>query len=215
MFLNGRMNDGSPRFLQFNTGTCVYWSALAYSLDGAKVIEPRVTKMSQALRIRLDEITDDLDKYPLETHPQCLSDLARVKPHAILPLNSVAPLGTYNCVLHALDLVGRMTEYQDPLLVARTAFVSYLIKEGALKGCNAQSGALVTWSTSQGLKHIGKLVSPIRAESKWGLGILCEHGLEEIPIRYGDPSGFYSPLNSQTTLDCLDQFLHKELPRRP
>jgi hypothetical protein len=169
--------------------------------------------MSQKLRTLLDEITSNIDRYPLETHSERLRAIALGTPHSIVVLQSAEPLGRYNCVMHALALVGMMTEYPHPLLVAQTAFVHYLIDEKALTACDAQSGALVTWSMPEGLRHIGKLVSPDRAESKWGLGILCQHGLEEVPLRYGDPSGFYVPLIPETALELLHHFVWRDSMR--
>jgi hypothetical protein len=164
--------------------------------------------MSIRLRQLLDETTGDVEKHPLETHPERLTEIALVAPHSILPLESAEPLGRYNCVMHALDLVGRMAEYPHPLWAAQTSFVRYLIDEGALKPCELRAGALVAWSTSAALRHIGKLIAPDRAESKWGLGILCQHGLEEIPLRYGDVSGFYAPIGTYLVLRHLHRFVY-------
>lgn len=197
-------------------GVWIASSLMARPSDGSLTVQSMAlleTSINQRLRTLLDETTSNLDKYPLETHPDRLSDIALVAPHAILPLPSAESLGRYNCVMHALSLVGRMTEYPHPLLVAQTAFVNYLIEEKALKACEAQSGTLITWSTPEGLRHIGKLISPDRAESKWGQGILCQHGFEEVPLRYGDPSGFYLPLNPETVLDHLERFVSKDSKR--
>jgi hypothetical protein len=158
------------------------------------------------LRELLDETVSDLEKHPLETHSERLREIASITPHSIVVLDSTEPIGRFNCVMHALGLVGRMAEYPHPLWVAKTAFVSYLIGKEVLKGCEAQPGALVAWSTSEGLKHLGRLVEPYRAESKWGLGILCQHALKELPIRYGDRSGFYTPPTPETVLEHLEEW---------
>lgn len=163
--------------------------------------------MCRRLRTRLDEITSDIDRYPLEAHPKCVAELALVEPHSIMCLPSVEPVRSYNCIMHALDLVGRMAEYSPyASAFASTLYVNRLIEEQVLRPCEPQRGAVITWSTAEGLKHVGKLIAPDRAESKWGQGILCQHGLEEIPVRYGDVSGFYSSIDPGTALEHLHRF---------
>jgi hypothetical protein len=80
-------------------------------------------------------------------------------PHTISPQRSAEPLEKYNCVMHALGLVGRMREYPHPLLVAKTAFVSYLVAE-VLQPCEPEAGSLVTWSSQAGLQ-----VEPVLAKN--------------------------------------------------
>jgi hypothetical protein len=162
--------------------------------------------MGSELRRLIDRIVSDLDANPLGTHPARLKEIARSVPHAISPLRSPEPLEKYNCVIHALGLVGKMTVYEHPLLVANTQFVSYLVMN-VLQPCEPRIDALVAWSSAGAIKHIGKLVAPNRAESKWGTGILCAHGLDEIPLRYGDVSGFYGAIEPDSVLDHLRRFI--------
>jgi hypothetical protein len=162
--------------------------------------------MAGELRTLIEKMVSDLDAYPLEAHPGRLQKIAQIVPHSILPLQSSEPLTKYNCVLHALGLVGTMTEYQHPLMVAGTPFLAFLVAE-ALQPCEPRTNALVVWSSEGIIKHVGKLVAPNRAESKWGAGILCEHGLDEIPLRYGSVSGFYDPIDPESARDHLCRFL--------
>jgi hypothetical protein len=162
--------------------------------------------MSSELRTLIEQMVSDLDANPLDTHSRRLQEIARIVPHTISLLRSCEPLEKYNCVMHALGLVGRMTEYEHPLLIARTEFVSYLVTE-VLQPCEARIDAVVVWSSAGAIKHIGKLVKSNRAESKWGAGVLCEHGFDEIPLRYGDVSGFYRALDPGNVLDHLRRFI--------
>lgn len=163
--------------------------------------------MCSRLRTSLDEIASDIKRYPLETQCERIRELAEVQPHSVVCLHRSVPLRGYNCVMHALGLVGRMAEY-DPWVLdhAPPRYVNHLIETGVLIPCQAQAGALITWSTAEGLKHVGKLTAPDRAESKWGQGVLCQHGLEELPIRFGAVSGFYSTIGPETALEYLRRF---------
>lgn len=166
--------------------------------------------MNSRLRELIELMVSDLDANPLETHAARLAEIARTVPHTISPLRSTESLEKYNCVMHALGLIGRITFYEHPLLLSRLAFVNHLVESKALQTCEPRTGALVTWSSQEGLQHIGRLISPSRAKSKWGLGILCEHGLYEIPLRYGDVSGYYCPIESSSALDYLMRWVFGE-----
>lgn len=161
--------------------------------------------MSDDIRTLLEEMVNDPDTYPLETHPGRLQEIAQIVPHTISPLKSSEPIATYNCVMHALGLVGRMTEYPHPVRCVTTEFLGILVAD-VLKSCNPKIEALVTWSAGGSLQHIGKLTAPNRAESKWGAGILCKHGIDELPARYGNVSGFYDPIDPESTLRHLHRF---------
>jgi hypothetical protein len=162
--------------------------------------------MRDVLRTLIEEMVRDLNTNPLATHPERLREITAISPHTILPLPSAEPLEKYNCVMHALGLVGKMGEYPHPLLAATTPFVNYLI-DNALQPCDPKIGALVVWSSAGVIRHIGKLIALCRAESKWGHGILCTHGLEELPQRYGDVSGYYDATQCDSVLVHLRNFV--------
>lgn len=177
------------------------WGVVPCALRG------KLPAMCSRLRTRLDEITSDIERYPLETQSERIRELAEVEPHSVVCLQPSVPLRGYNCVMHAFDLVGKMTEYHPwELAHAPPRYVNHLIHSRVLIPCQPQAGALITWSTAEGLKHVGKLTAPDRAESKWGRGILCQHGLEELPVRFGDQSGFYSSIGPEAALEHLRRF---------
>jgi hypothetical protein len=110
------------------------------------------------------------------------------------------PLERYNCVMYALDPVGRM---RDPLRVwsfrVDLEFLRQLVERGDLKRTNRpQPGGLVIWSRADDFKHVGILITSKRAISKWGIGLLLEHALHEVPANYGDELTFYDPVDSET-----------------
>jgi hypothetical protein len=163
--------------------------------------------MTSPLRALIEDMINDLEKNPVETHPARLAEIAETVPHTIEPLPSTEPLERYNCVMHALGLIGRI-DYEHPLLLAKTAFVRYLIAE-VLTPSELRVGALIVWSSTAGVQHVGKVIAPGRCESKWGIGILCAHGFDEIPLRYGEVSGFYGPIDPGKALDYLSVWIQR------
>jgi hypothetical protein len=115
--------------------------------------------MTSELRTHIEDMISDLQRSPVLSHPERLKEIACIVPHTISPQRSAEPLEKYNCVMHALGLVGRMREYPHPLLVAKTAFVSYLVAE-VLQPCEPEAGSLVTWSSQAGLQ-----VEPVLAKN--------------------------------------------------
>jgi hypothetical protein len=91
--------------------------------------------------------------------------------------------------MHALGLVGRIDGPSGRPFIrwyADMVFLRSFIDRGILKPCTPTPGALVTWSSADGLKHVGVLAAPNRATSKWVVGYLFEHGLLEVPASYGE-----------------------------
>ena len=155
--------------------------------------------MSEELRERLELIVMDLDAHPLESHASRIAELVQAHPHSIAQQKSDHSIESYNCVIHALGLRGKMAEFQYPLLFAGTALVNHLIGQ-ELEQCDPRPDAVVAWSSEGVLRHVGKLIATDRVESKWGLGHLWAHGLDELPLRYGDVTGFYAPIEPEVIL---------------
>jgi hypothetical protein len=156
-------------------------------------------------RDRLDQVTADPD---VNTHAASIADLRKDYPHTVEVLPSDRPLPSYNCVMHALGLIGLTQAGVSPGHAAPVQFVQYLIDNGHLTSCKARPGVMVTWSTSGKLAHIGKLTKdPSRAESKLGLGPLLSHRLDEVPSRYGKLSGYYAPIPPEEARRQLDAYV--------
>lgn len=56
------------------------------------------------------------------------------------------------------------------------------------------------------MTHIGKMLSPERVESKWGVGHLYRYGLQEIPLQYGDEVEFFSGIGLDSAFHELLEF---------
>jgi hypothetical protein len=167
--------------------------------------------MSERLRILLDEITADVGA--LRSFPAHLTAIADEAPHRIQVLAPPSDdlLTEPNCVMHALGLIGKLEDPCTPLgrYYANTQFLQSLIDSGVLRPSDPVDGALVTWSSPGGLRHVGVLATPDRAVSKWSIGYLCQHGLLEVPATYGNNLAFYSPLGpDQDALALLARFHH-------
>jgi hypothetical protein len=131
----------------------------------------------------------------VEDQTHYLEEISKSVPHGIrlLPSPDDEPLDDYNCVMYALDIVGCFAEPCSPLgrYYADTAFLSALIDSGDLVPAKESDGTIVVWSADGTIKHVGIVVSPGRAASKWGRGHLYEHGLFEVPQSYGDGVKFF------------------------
>lgn len=161
------------------------------------------------LRNRLREITEN--RMP-DTHPGLIEGLRPEYLHSIEALPSPVPIERYTCAMYAFNLV-EDEEYKSIVLAspepvyASTRFVQRLIDRGNLERlAEPQVGALVAYRLDRTVTHIGRMISPDRAESKWGIGHLYRHSLLEVPSNYGDEWEFYGAVDADSALDELADF---------
>jgi hypothetical protein len=161
------------------------------------------------LRTLLREITENGRP---DSHPALIEELRKTFPHGIQVLPSHTPIHRYTCAMYALDLVEN-PEYIAIVMAspdhvfASTAFVQRLLDRGVLERAKQRKkGCLVVYRDNRIVKHIGKLVSRDRVISKWGIGHLYEHGLNEAPSQYGNGIEFFSAIDADTALDELVTF---------
>lgn len=157
-----------------------------------------------ALRRRLHEITDNGAP---QTHQDLIEGLRCELPHSIQVVQATVPNDRYTCVMHALDIV-EDAEYIAIVaaaprdIFASPRFVERLISQGHLHELAAPAdGALVVYCDQGSVKHIGRLLTAMRVESKWGVGCLYRHGLLEVPENYGSELRFFSSVDREFTLD--------------
>lgn len=156
------------------------------------------------LRHQLHQITDNGAP---ETHPQLIQELGREFPHSIDVAQGSAPNDRYTCAMHAFDLVEdpeyiAITKAAPRDLFASPRFVERLIALGHLAElARPQPDALVVYLDGGAVKHIGRLLSETRVESKWGVGHLYYHGLFEVPSSYGSELRFFEPVDREFVLD--------------
>jgi hypothetical protein len=54
--------------------------------------------------------------------------------------------------------------------------------------------------------HVGRTAGPARAISKWGVGLLYEHDLSEVPEQYGDEVRFFHNPGLDASLDLFVRY---------
>lgn len=165
--------------------------------------------MSARLRAMLDSMT--WEDAPLETHRQELETIAAKIPHNIhvVPTPFEEPLQNFNCVMHAFGLIGQIEppcSAASGRYYADMNFLAYLIDQGVLQPCKRTAGALIVWSAAGTVKHVGVIVAPGCASSKWGTSHVFEHGFLEVPTSFGEQLDCYAAIAIEVALDHLVQF---------
>jgi len=136
----------------------------------------------QELRNQLQDITLN---HP-SIHQRLLRE--RVQNHSLKVVSGFGNDLSYNCVMYALNLQNDQ-RYLDLRIAlpghihADTKFLKFLIDQGFL--VESEKGQLIIYFEGDVIKHIGKLSSHNRVVSKWGIGLLYDHELFDIPVDYG------------------------------
>ena len=153
---------------------------------------------------------------------QMIAGLASTHPHAIRRLPDKAP--RYLCFVHAFELVGsrkyRLIADFDAAagretFFAGSEFTRFLVESGTLVQISrdeALPGETAIYFDDQGVpKHAGKIVSEEkRIKSKWGGGLFLEHGLWEVPERYGNAVRFYRGLRGEKAEEAFLEFCRSQ-----
>lgn len=152
------------------------------------------------LRRLLDEITTS----PCDEHLVRIDQLGIIHQHDIKLVPAIdmppTPPDKYTCFMHAFDLV----DSHAVIEIARTfketypsgAFVAYLIDSylSEISHEETQRGDIVIYSCAAGIAHAGRFIGG-KVISKWGSGLLWEHGVAEVPSKYGDDVRFFHAPN--------------------
>jgi hypothetical protein len=162
------------------------------------------------LRQKLQAMTqvDDVSQ-----HPALLDAVSRECPNTIKLLVSSHPVELYTCLVHALGFVNR-PEYTAIAargfnkVFAGRAFVQWLLDRSLLAEVaqvDARERDLVLYFNDVGqFQHAGLVAGDHRVVSKWGTGLLFEHGLFEVPESYGTSVRFFKNLPYD---DACDHFM--------
>lgn len=157
-----------------------------------------------ALRDRLQELTETRD---VSRHPILLNEISRTLPNSITCLSASPGNLRYNCVMYALG-IHDSAEYvsmamQCPSEVhASTSFLRFLIDQQATVLASAPStGYMGVYLEGASIKHVGRLTAAAsRMHSKWGIGRLYDHLIDEAPASYGCSLRIYKPIDSAEAL---------------
>jgi len=117
-----------------------------------------------------------------------ISHLKKIIPNGI----EFIRLGETNQICHAYT-ISNIQELSDLLegdkaLEQGKELLSTLKNKGLLK--ESVSGKIVLYFSDHGFMHSGIIKKTNFVESKWGVGNMYRHGLEEVPLRYGVPQRF-------------------------
>jgi hypothetical protein len=163
------------------------------------------------LRKELQKITDSED---ISQHPTKISHLSSKFFHSIHPLSDYDPANrqNYNCFEYALDL--HITCHYSVLVTLFALgvgldyrFVNYLIQHEVLKqilSSEVKLDDLLIYFHNDLPAHAGKWKGN-NVISKWGKGLLYEHGIYEVPIKYGDPQ-YFRKVHPQVAKDYLIRY---------
>jgi hypothetical protein len=167
------------------------------------------------LRSAITEITE---RSPVEEHLSRLQELGQRLNHGIKPVESQEPLESYTCAVHAFHLVANPTyvevaSYGLRLTFAGKDFVEFLMRNGTLQPIeedSAQQGDIVVYLDGINFCHVARLISPGRALSKWGRGLLVEHGLWEVPTSYGMRIEYFANLSPDASFAAFIQYAESQ-----
>jgi hypothetical protein len=158
------------------------------------------------LRQRLREMTES-GCQPHE-HPAMLTRISRELPNTILVLETARGPASFTCGMHAFGFEGR-PEYKGVaghglgLVFAGAEFLDWFAASGRLVEIGdheAYENDVVMYFDGGHARHVGRVLSSGRVVSKWGLGLLYEHGLSEVPTHYGDQVRFFRSIEPDVAL---------------
>ncbi len=145
--------------------------------------------LNSMLRSRLTWITTNL--LFQNTQEREVERMRESTGHTIYALKLSTTDPEYNCVSYALGLT-KDTEYhrlvnQFVNTHADTAFVQHLINcKAIVPQLTRKAGLLGVYDNGGTITHVGLFSSCSHLTSKWGLGLLWEHGAFEVPDIYGN-----------------------------
>ena len=168
------------------------------------------------LRRELDKIASDED---VPTHTAKITDLSARFDCSISPLPDYKPGSgnRFNCYEYALGLNVKLhysttvTLADQYHVLADNNFIKYLDTMGLLKKKSLEdmtNGDLVIYFKYTQPKHAG-IWHEGRVKSKWGSGLLYEHGLYVTPLQYGEPS-YYEAITSDVAKDCFLEYAKQQ-----
>lgn len=159
------------------------------------------------LRRRLQQIVDSM---PVFNQELAITELASTFSHSLLRLRD-AQAEKWNCFAFAFNL-GTSRAYEQiawadrrgcNTFFASPRFVQFVIQKESVSEISegeAQPGDVVIYlDDDRAHKHAGKITpNHGRVKSKWGVGHFWEHGLWEVPEKYGNTVRFFRDIPEAT-----------------
>ena len=151
------------------------------------------------LRDRLQAMVEIED---VARHPTLLAVVTGECPNSICIKKSPHPIKCYTCLMHVLDFTEK-PEYVEIAKLsidhvhAGNVFADWLIDRRflvELPQAEVQDNDFVFYFNEDAWKHAGLWSWSGRVLSKWGIGLLYEHELNEVPMGFGNDVKFYKRL---------------------
>jgi hypothetical protein len=159
------------------------------------------------LRRRLTEMTESGTEP--STHTAQLGVISKNFPNTIRILESRLQENRYTCGMYVFDL----SEDDDyiaiaglglPNVHAGRAFFEWLVASRLLEEIDehdAHGGDLIMYFENGQWQHVGFWRLSRRVESKWGLGLLYNHGTWEVPEHYGGQVRFFRSISPEAAIE--------------
>jgi hypothetical protein len=124
-----------------------------------------------------------------------------------------------NCVSYAVGL-SNLTDYWDlitdaslvpmPAGHAGIPFLKRLVDQHLAEVASPSVGDLVIYFEEAEPKHIGISIGNDRVRSKWGTGLLWDHGTWEVPTYYGATARYFAPLTEEEAWEAFCDYLKSQ-----
>lgn len=138
-----------------------------------------------------------------------LQAISREVPNTITMLESSLAENRFTCGMHALSFedseeYAEIAGYGPGLVYAGPDFFEWLVANHHLEEVTSpQDGDLAMYFCEGRWMHIGCLSGDSRIISKWGLGLLYDHELAEVPEQYGEEVRFFRHPGPEASLDLF------------
>ena len=170
----------------------------------------RLLQDALGLRRALDELTCQ----PTASHPELLSALKVKIENSIEIIPSQFILSRYTCLMYALGFEEQsayvaIASSGSHDVYAGTDFAHWLLHRRHLlevEEATALLGDIVIYFDGFDFKHIGLWQGGDRVRSKWGVGQLYAHQLNEVPSSYGDNVRFFRRISVETAITAFLDF---------
>jgi hypothetical protein len=158
------------------------------------------------LRRRLYEMTEG-GHQPNE-HIAILAEISSELPNTIRVIETKRDLKRFTCGMHAFGLFEDVAKYKAvaehglPDIYAGLKFVDWLAASRLVEIGKPSENDLVIYFDDGGCAHhVGFVGSTGRVISKWGRGLLYEHGFSEVPESYGNEVRFFRSIGPDMALE--------------
>lgn len=137
-------------------------------------------------------------------HPARIEVLRAEFGHTIRVVDSQFPIDAYTCVMHSFELIDDPT-YEDIAsyglgnTFAGADFIHFLLNQNLLKEKSPDSVVIndfIFYFDDDRFRHVGKVLGGARILSKWGVGLLYDHSIWEVPSSYGQTIHYFDGADS-------------------